>query len=203
MFQSFHFSVYNHHSTQAHTVPNSFHPLKMQCIDVAHTNHSQMVPHMLIESKEYDVIYHNLTISLADLFKWVEELVRKFFPEEFNILVKFCNVLPLNTKSPVYPLSALVVNLDVTTRSHRDRKDYCICIIIPWGKHTGDHFCIYELGLMFKMNPGDVCIFCSKDLTHFNLHFHGYWGSIVLHADEELQVWEKDRNGWEANEHMT
>jgi hypothetical protein len=44
------------------------------------------------------------------------------------------------------------------------------------------------LGLVIKLKPGDI--------THFNLHFSGLRGSIVLHSDVTGDKWVEDFNGW-------
>jgi len=110
-------------------------------------------------------------------------------------------MLPFNANSPAFPFSGLVVNLCVSTDGHRDLKDKRICVVIPFGEWEGGEICLYELGLVIKLKAGDILIFPSCDITHFNLHFFGLRGSLVLHSDRQGDSWIKDHNGWSS--HMT
>ena len=57
---------------------------------------------------------------------------------------------------------------------------------------------VYELGLVFALRFGDIFIFESSNLTHFNLEYTGYRGSLVMHTDSSIQRYMKDMNGWVA-----
>lgn len=46
-----------------------------------------------------------------------------------------------------------------------------------------------ELGLVFELSPGDVIIFRSDILTHYNLHYLVTQGSLVVHSDCHLKNW--------------
>jgi hypothetical protein len=59
--------------------------------------------------------------------------------------------------------------------------------------------CLHELGLVIKLEAGDVLVFPSCNITHFNLHFTGKRGSLVLHSDRQGGRWVKDCNGWERH----
>ncbi|KDQ50669.1 hypothetical protein JAAARDRAFT_141616, partial [Jaapia argillacea MUCL 33604] len=201
-FDNFHWSWYNRHSTQGHEAPIDVHPFHCKKVHVTHTNYTQLTPRLSVETRQYNVIYHNMEIIFDDLFDWNHDLVHKFFPEDYNSLSEFCNELPLDARPACYPLSALVVNLDVTTKGHRGRKDHLLCVIISWGTHKGGGLGLFELGLVFNTNAGDTLIIRSYQLTHFNLHFNGERGSIVLHANASFHSWIKDRNRWEENMFM-
>ena len=82
---------------------------------------------------------------------------------------------------------------------HRDQSDKRICVVIPFGDWEGGDICLYELGLVVKLRPGDVLVFPSCHITHFNLHFTGFRGSLVLHSDRQGANWVKDCNGWEKH----
>jgi hypothetical protein len=58
---------------------------------------------------------------------------------------------------------------------------------------------LWELGIVAEMYEGIILGFSSFNITHFNLHFQGFRGSIVLHADKEMDSWIQDRNGWDSH----
>ena len=99
--------------------------------------------------------------------------------------------------SPAFPFGGFVVNLNVCTRIHRDTEDqkYCAVLVISDGCEGGD-LCFLELGLRVSLKHGDMILFRSDILSHFNLHYIGKRGSIVLHTDKAGMEWVADRNGW-------
>jgi len=49
-------------------------------------------------------------------------------------------------------------------------------------------------------SPGeDIFIFPSYRLTHFDMHFKGVHGSIVMHTDKEVKSWNDNRNEWDSH----
>ena len=100
---------------------------------------------------------------------------------------------------PAFPFSGVVVNLCVSTTPHRDHSDTRMCIVIPFGEWEGGDLCLHELGLVIKLSPGDIFVFPSRKITHFNLHFTGTRGSLVLHSDRQGAHWVEDCNGWERH----
>ncbi|KDQ52147.1 hypothetical protein JAAARDRAFT_139235 [Jaapia argillacea MUCL 33604] len=202
-YVSFHCSNYNHHSTQGHEAPPTLHPLQAKKVNVKHTNYTQMVPRLSVETHQYSVIYRNVCNVLADLFRWEEALIQRFFPKDFKTLSEYCELLPLDDMSPVYPMSSLVLNLDVATNGHRDSKDIGVCVVVAWAPHKRGELCVKEIGVVIRTRPVASVIFCSDFLTHFNLHFEGKRGSVVLHADGAFEQWKRDRNGWQDNQFMT
>lgn len=109
------------------------------------------------------------------------------------------DILPGNTFSPVYPFLGCVVNLNVATVAHRDQKDKALCLVLPLGDFTGGELCLYEPGFVVQIQSGDLFVFASCDITHFNMHYIGSRASIVLHTDKEMIRWRQDRNGWASN----
>jgi hypothetical protein len=57
---------------------------------------------------------------------------------------------------------------------------------------------LYEAGLVFESGHGDLIIFPSADITHFNLHFEGLRSSLVLHSDKTGDEWGLNRNRWHS-----
>jgi hypothetical protein len=60
-----------------------------------------------------------------------------------------------------------------------------------------------EPGLVLELRSGDMIIFPSTQVTHFNAHFSGYRVSFVLHTDKGGASWVKDFNGWMGNTNFT
>jgi hypothetical protein len=91
-----------------------------------------------------------------------------------------------------------VVNFNVATKIHRDKKDkmFCVVIVIS-GECEGGELCLEELGIKFSLRSGDVIIFPSVKISHFNTHFKGERASIVLHTDHAADAWISCRNYWQ------
>lgn len=114
----------------------------------------------------------------------------------------YADILPGKQSSPVYPYGGLVVNINICTRAHRDMKDRTWCVVLPVGTFTGGDLCFLEPGLVLELHPGDLLVFPSRHITHFNLHFVGKRVSMVLHSDRDSEQWIQDRNGWATNKYM-
>ena len=115
----------------------------------------------------------------------------------------FADVLPGKAASPVHPFGGFVINLNVVTRCHRDVNDQSVCLIVVIGSHTGGELCLLEPGLVLRLRNGDIVIFPSGHITHFNLHYHGIRASMVLHSDRAGKFWANDRAGWIGHESMS
>jgi hypothetical protein len=98
--------------------------------------------------------------------------------------------------SPAYPFTGFVLNICVSTTGHRDVGDLKLCVVIPFGEWEGGEICLYEPRLVFQAGPGDLLIFPSSKITHFNLHMKGSRYSLVLQTDKGLSRWTEDRNHW-------
>ena len=89
-----------------------------------------------------------------------------------------------------------MLNIQVCTDGHTDEFDDTICLVIPFGNFQGGELVLWEPGLVLDLKEGAMVIFPSSKITHFNLHFTGFRGSVVLHTDKELKSWLENRNGW-------
>ena len=58
-----------------------------------------------------------------------------------------------------------------------------------------------ELGLVFELSQGDVILFRSDILTHYNLEYTGTRGSLVVHSDRHLKNWPEALDKFRANGH--
>lgn len=70
---------------------------------------------------------------------------------------------------------------------------------MPIGDFDGGELCLMEPGLVLPLRGADSIVFLSSALTHFNLHYNGERGSIVLHTDKAMSKWTEGRNGWASN----
>ncbi|PPR05289.1 hypothetical protein CVT26_011613 [Gymnopilus dilepis] len=125
--------------------------------------------------------------------------MRELLPKEYEILDIYCDILPADDLSPVYPFTGFVVNFNVTTSIHRDWKDFSLCCVLAISDDDceGGELCFEELGLVMKLKSGDMVLFASSRLSHFNMPYQGERCSIVFHSDSGLDGWAyKNRNGW-------
>lgn len=123
-------------------------------------------------------------------------------PEAHKKLSSFANCLPGNERLIAYPFSGFVLNINALTRIHRDWNDKDICIVIPISDCDGGDLALMELGLVLELNNGDMVIFRSGELSHFNLHYRGKRASMVLHSDRSGDCWVDKRNNWADNIHF-
>jgi hypothetical protein len=96
----------------------------------------------------------------------------------------------------VAPFLSLVLNVNVSTLSHVDGKDFVLCLILVIGEFVGGGLVLGEQGLVVEARNGDFLAFCSGNTTHFNLKYQGERASLVLHTDKEFLKWRDSRNGW-------
>lgn len=128
--------------------------------------------------------------------------MRHLLPEEYEILAEFSDNLPNAESAVAHPFTGIVININVATLGHRDKKDKMICLVLPIGDFIGGELCLFELGLVLQLKSGDMAIFPSHIYTHFNLDFEGVRASLVLHSDKEGDRWLADRNGWKKNVYL-
>lgn len=77
-----------------------------------------------------------------------------------------------------------------------------ICVVMQFSRNCkGGGLALHEAGLIFEMQSGDILIFPSRLITHFNLHFEGIRASFVLHSDKHGKAWVVNRNGWAGGPH--
>ena len=128
--------------------------------------------------------------------------LKRHLPSVYNDLSIYADVLPGNEVSPAHPFGGFVLNLNVVTRAHRDVKDLCMCLVLVIGNHVGGELCLVEPGWVLRLRNGDMVLFPLGRLTHFNLHYQGIRGSLVLHSDYAGKAWANDRNGWMGHKYF-
>ncbi len=117
----------------------------------------------------------------------------------YESMVIIAESLPLSQALPCFPFTGMAFNVSVSTTAHRDTMDLHLCAIFALGEWEGGHLCLHELGLAFDLQCGDLVIFRSNILTHFNLAHTGIRCSVVLSTDKCLKSWAEDRCGHNVN----
>ena len=90
----------------------------------------------------------------------------------------------------------------MSTKAHRDEKDLEACAVLVIGNHRGGDLVFYEPGLVFPLKEGDLIVFFSGKITHFNLVFKGLRASVVLHSDNAGKNWVESRTGWQQSDFL-
>lgn len=118
-------------------------------------------------------------------------------PDEYGEISQFAEVLPLDGFAPAYPFTGFIINLNVTTKLHRDWNDLKFCLVLVISENcVGGDICFMEPGICLELQHGDMVLFRSRELSHFNLHYEGKRASIVFQSDSAGEDWVRDRNGW-------
>lgn len=177
-----------------------------------------MLPYMSLDTRKHESVYHNMGNIFRGVFEWIDNQVRfqdipsvvsgllsshkirGVLPEEYHNLSLHADSLPGNVHTIGYPFLSVVVNLNAATLAHRDRKDKGLCVVIAIGNFENGELCLYEPGLVVPLCSGDIIVFPSARITHYNTHYSGCRASIVLHTDVEIDKWTHgQRNGWQDN----
>ncbi|KJA24319.1 hypothetical protein HYPSUDRAFT_136399 [Hypholoma sublateritium FD-334 SS-4] len=198
-FYSFHFSYYNRFSNRGDGTPANADPTTLMKDGRKKTNTCQNTPRRSNELKDRPEEYLKLQDALKPVFEWLTEQLRALLPETYAALSLFVEVLPCSDVTPIYPFGGFVININVTTRIHRDHGDHDICLVISISDCLGGELCLFEPGIVLDLRSGYSVIFASAAISHFNLHYKGIRASIVLHSDRGGMDWVVDRNGWAHN----
>ena len=125
-----------------------------------------------------------------------------YLQEEFEFLMEVASVLPGNSSSPVAPFISLVVKINGRMKAHRDSLNQHLCLVILIGCFEEGALCLLENGLVLELCSGDVALFRSSEVTHFNLDYKGLRASLVLQTDKEFAAWVRNHNRWVDNTTM-
>jgi predicted 2-oxoglutarate/Fe(II)-dependent dioxygenase YbiX len=126
--------------------------------------------------------------------------MKRLLPEEYEILNAYIEVLPGSDDPAFAPFLSIAININVATKAHRDPMDKEICLVLALTNAEGGGLVLHEPGIVVDMKNGDIIIFRSSKITHFNLHYKGSRASIVLHSDQGFDRWVKNRNNWQDND---
>ncbi|KAN0076868.1 hypothetical protein V8E55_010723 [Tylopilus felleus] len=201
-FSALHFSWYNRHCTQGHSVPKDVQPQWLAVENRMSTNYTQLIPYLSREMREYSITLHSIEVAFADIFEYLRNKIELYLPDDYKLLSATADMLPENNVSGIYPFLSLVINLNVYTTTHRDGGDQNLCLVMLIGKFEGGALAMVETGLVVELHQDDWILFRSCDITHFNLHYTGTRASLVLHTDHAMATWLKDRNGLASNQTM-
>ncbi|KAJ6487210.1 hypothetical protein C8R47DRAFT_518002 [Mycena vitilis] len=195
-YLSCHYTWYARFGEKGHDAPqDADHMNNVQRDDGARVNFGGRIPHESREMLDNLPEFAILADAYSDIFDYIR-ILQERSPDEYEGLRIFADVLPMNASSPAYPFGGFVLNLRASTWGHRDHGDKTLCVVIPFGRFVGGQLCLYELGFKFDLRMGDVLIFPSCDITHFNMHFTGKRGTLVLHSDRQGDEWARDCRGW-------
>lgn len=128
--------------------------------------------------------------------------MENYLQEEFEMLMEVASVLPGNALPPVIPFISLMININVHTKAHRDSGNWHLCLVIPIGHFEGGALCLLENGLVLELHNGDIAIFRSSEVTHFNLDYRGGRASLVFQTDKKFALWIRNQNSWVDNDTM-
>ncbi|PBK65051.1 hypothetical protein ARMSODRAFT_892364 [Armillaria solidipes] len=194
-YTAFHGQFYNRFSESGKGAPSDIHPHKLHC-QGKKGNPNQRLPHYGKQVNEDPDRFELIRNVLKPLIGFIRDRLKHILPKEYKLLEDFADNLTMNEDSAAHPLSGFVLNFKACTSAHRDTGDLLICVVIPFGDFEGGELCLFELGLVSKLRAWDAFVFSSVDITHFNLHYSGVRGSLVLHTDREAVGYTKDYNGW-------
>jgi hypothetical protein len=139
-------------------------------------------------------------------------------PDSYKKLAEYGDCLPGDEFLAGYPFGGIVLNLNISTKIHRDTGDLDLCLVIVISKCIGGDLVLLEPGLVLGQRNGDATVFPSGDISHYNMDFVGFRASIVFHSDHASESWTgpssytsemsttrsgrkylSDRNGWGKN----
>ncbi|TFK60397.1 hypothetical protein BDN72DRAFT_779467 [Pluteus cervinus] len=195
-FLAKHYGWWNRYTQKGRLAPADVHPFQLQKAGTNKTNYHQRIPY---QSKDMTNDLEECQILegiLSPITQFLDEQLSQLLPQEHSKLASLGETLPGAATPPAYPFTNFVVNICASTSAHKDSNDEGLCVVIPFGDYTGGELCLYEPGLTFPIQPGDILMFPSSKFTHFNLHFNGFRGSFVLHTDKKLGEWKVQRNHW-------
>ncbi|PPQ79776.1 hypothetical protein CVT26_012365 [Gymnopilus dilepis] len=199
-FPAIHFQWWNRYSKRGNNPPINVDPAALQSESgQGARNSSTSIPRMSREWSEHMSAYEKLTTAFRAVFDWLEQELARLIPDTFRVISHFVDVLPANEPSPVYPFSGFVLNINVTTRIHRDWGDQDVCLLLIIRDCQGGELVLVEPGLVLDLAHGDMVLFTSSRISHLNMHFVGKRASLVFHSDKASAGWIRDRNGFQES----
>ncbi|KAH7905173.1 hypothetical protein BJ138DRAFT_1118706 [Hygrophoropsis aurantiaca] len=195
-FKTFYFDHYNCFAESGEGAPTGVHADFIKKHGVSRVNHTQRIPYESNLIRQNPEKHQAILSVIEDICELISQALENYVPDIHHHLMAVCEVLPMNSQSASSPFPGFVLNLQVFTSAHVDAADDGICVVVPFGKYEGGELVLREPGLVFDLQQGDIFFFPSFAITRFNLHFKGFRGSIVFHADNQFKSWVENRNGW-------
>ncbi|PPQ99501.1 hypothetical protein CVT26_008394 [Gymnopilus dilepis] len=188
-FPGFHFPWYGRLGKKNTSSQTSIDPASIQREGRQQTNSCTSIPRMAAEWSDHMSHYKRLVSVFAPLFKWIEVELKCLIPDTFQVLSHFVDILPSNEPSLVYPFSGLVLNINVTTRIHRDWGDHDVCLVVILRDCKGGELCLMEPGHVLNLENGDMVLFPSAKISHFNMHYVVFFDQcFVTHVDPTWKI---------------
>jgi len=78
----------------------------------------------------------------------------------------------------------------------------CAVLAITDNAAEGGDLCFMEPGIRLELRSGDLVVFPSHRLSHFNLHYKGERVSLVFHTDAAGLQWALTRNNWGGSKYI-
>lgn len=117
-----------------------------------------------------------------NLWKFIGNLVKKYFPIEYNLLV--------NVKFPFKfgIFTNAGINANYPCEPHYDTLDNpaAVCVIIVFGIFLGGEFCVEDDCVYVPNTEGTIIILKSATKKHFVANYIGYRNSIVLFTPKTM-----------------
>ncbi|KAG2337011.1 hypothetical protein BDR05DRAFT_895889, partial [Suillus weaverae] len=179
--------------------PADIHPDLLRKTGKSHINFAQRIPYASSTIQSNTEQHFILTEIIWDVCNLVAQAIEKYLLDQYSQLNFVCSLLPMGENPVTAPFTGMVLNIQCATIGHWDAEDVLICVVLLFGHFQNGQFVQYETGLILDVLPGDFFIFPSSKITHFNLHFSGFRGSLVLHSDARTDSWVNHRNGWEKH----
>ncbi|KJA23733.1 hypothetical protein HYPSUDRAFT_120181, partial [Hypholoma sublateritium FD-334 SS-4] len=171
-YPSYHFSWYNRYSKHGTGFSPDVEPSINQTEGRRIFKTSDCIPRTSEELQEHIDEYLALTKCFEDIFEWTENAVKQVLPADYEVLAQFARVLPAGGLAPGHPFTSIVINLNCATKIHRDNKDFGFCLVLVLSEDCqGGDLCFIEPGIRLELRSGDIVLFRSSELTHYNMHF--------------------------------
>ncbi|TFK59485.1 hypothetical protein BDN72DRAFT_746041, partial [Pluteus cervinus] len=171
VFQALHFAFYNRYCVHGKDYDPTADPASIQTPGKKRVNSGQFTPRASQELHKHPLLYGLLQQAFSPVFAWIEKMIETHLPAEYEELRKFIDVLPVNDISAASPFAGFVINLNVATHIHRDWQDQSICVVMVISECTGGELVLLEPGIVLNLRCGDMVVFPSSKISHFNTHF--------------------------------
>lgn len=126
--------------------------------------------------------------SIDGLIKFVMFMVKTHYPKFAALQKEVEKTLPDYLKFLGIFFSGVALNFGCMTHMHKDGTDLLegFCLVISFGKFEGGELCFAEPMIMMPFGCGEMIIFRSALLSHFNKLYKGIRNSIVFFTERNL-----------------
>ncbi|KAF9529451.1 hypothetical protein CPB83DRAFT_893541 [Crepidotus variabilis] len=182
--QSVHVSRYNRFALRGDGSFSREDPVLLQRKDKKkYVNTSQYIPRSCHEMNENVHAAEILNTLFEPVHRWMVRAISVLLPEHTAILQTVIDILPGGDTSDFYPFTSCVVNLNSDDT-------------------VGGELCMVEPGIVLALRNGDMVVFASGLVSHYNTHYRGQRASMVFQTDQDFDAWVRNRNGWAENKNF-